>query len=109
MDAVECEDRFLDVGPFSHISVSPNGKFVGLYTETGVLHVVTSDFQTRLSEHQSKSRIPPKYLQWCGNDAVVVAWEDEVHIIGPGGSLAKFYYDSRIHVIQGTFSVILFI
>ncbi|CAK7263841.1 Vacuolar protein sorting-associated protein 16 [Sporothrix epigloea] len=100
VDALECEDRFLDVGPFSHISVSPNGKFVGLYTETGILHVVTSDFQTRLSEHQSKSRISPKYLQWCGNDAVVVAWEDEVHIIGPGGSIAKFFYDSRIHVIQ---------
>ncbi|CAK7266598.1 Vacuolar protein sorting-associated protein 16 [Sporothrix epigloea] len=100
VDALECEDRFLDVGPFSHISVSPNGKFVGLYTETGVLHVVTSDFQNRLSEHQSKSKIPPKYLQWCGNDAVIVAWEDEVHLIGPGGSIAKFFYDSRIHVIQ---------
>ncbi|KIH92692.1 hypothetical protein SPBR_02318 [Sporothrix brasiliensis 5110] len=100
VDPIECEDRFLDVGPFAHVSVSPNGKFVGLYTETGALHVVTSDFQTRLSEHRSKSKIPPKYLQWCGNDAVVIAWEDEVHIIGPGGSIAKFYYDSRIHVIQ---------
>ncbi|KAK0621199.1 Vps16, N-terminal region-domain-containing protein [Bombardia bombarda] len=83
-DATECEDRFLDIGPFTHIAVSPNGKFAALYTATGKAHVITSDFQTRLSEHDSKSKIPPKYFQWCGNDAVVIAWEDEVHLVGPG-------------------------
>ncbi|OAA67065.1 vacuolar protein sorting [Niveomyces insectorum RCEF 264] len=100
VDAAECEDRFLDAGPFTHICVSPNGKFVALYTGTGIAHVITSDFQTRLSEHRSKSKLSPKYLQWCGNDAVVIAWEDEVHVVGPGGSMAKFFYDGRIHVIQ---------
>ncbi|KAK3333321.1 Vps16, N-terminal region-domain-containing protein [Cercophora scortea] len=100
-DATECEDRFLDIGPFTHIGVSPNGKFASLYTATGKAHVITSDFQTRLSEHDSKSRIPPKYFTWCGNDAVVIAWEDEVHIVGPGGSLARFYYDSgRVHLVS---------
>ncbi|KAK3692170.1 Vps16, N-terminal region-domain-containing protein [Podospora appendiculata] len=100
-DATECEDRFLDIGPFTHIGVSPNGKFASLYTASGKAHVITSDFQTRLSEHDSKSRIPPKYFTWCGNDAVVIAWEDEVHIVGPGGSLARFYYDSgRVHLVS---------
>jgi len=102
VDATDYEDRFLDIGPFSHISVSPNGKFAALYTVSGKAHVITSDFQTRLSEHDSKSRIPPKYLQWCGNDAIVIAWEDEVHVVGPGASVAKFIYDGRIHVAQGT-------
>ncbi len=102
VDPTDCEDRFVDIGPFRHISVSPNGKFVALYTETGITNVITRDFQNRLSEHDAKSRIPPKYLQWCGNDAVVVAWEDEVHVIGPGGSTAQFLYDGRIHVVQGT-------
>lgn len=101
VDATECEDRFLDIGPFTHISISPNGKFGSLYTDTGYAHVITSDFQNRLSEHDSKSRIPPKYLQWCGNDAVVIAWEDEVHVLGPGGSASKFFYDGRIHIVQG--------
>lgn len=99
-DSTECEDRFLDIGPFSHISVSPNGKFAALYTETGKAHVITSDFQTRLSEYDSKSRTPPKYLAWCGNDGVVIAWEDEVHIVGPGGAVTQFFYDGRIHVVQ---------
>lgn len=100
VDATDLEDRFLDIGPFTHISISPNGRFAALYTQTGRAHVVTSDFQSRLSEYESKSRIPPKYLQWCGNDAVVIAWEDEVHVVGPGGAAAKFFYDGRVHMIQ---------
>lgn len=100
VEATDVEDKFLDIGPFSHISISPNGRFAALYTETGRAHVVTSDFQNRLSEYESKSRIPPKYLQWCGNDAVVLAWEDEIHVVGPAGAAAKFFYDGRIHMIQ---------
>ncbi|KAJ5050670.1 uncharacterized protein L3040_002545 [Drepanopeziza brunnea f. sp. 'multigermtubi'] len=99
VDATEAEDRMLDIGPFTHISVSPNGRFVALYTETGKAYVITSDFQNRLSEHDSKSRIPPKDVQWCGNDAVVIAWEDEVQIIGPSNAAAKYFYDGRVHLI----------
>ncbi|RAL67561.1 hypothetical protein DID88_008316 [Monilinia fructigena] len=98
-DAGESEDRFLDIGPFTHISVSPNGNFVALYTEKGNAYVITSDFQNRLSEYNSRSKTPPKDVQWCGNDAVVIAWEDEVHLIGPSNAAAKFYYDGRVHVI----------
>lgn len=91
----------LDIGPFADISVSPNGKFVALYTEEGKAHVITSDFQSRLSEYDTRSRTHPKELQWCGNDAVVIAWEDEVHLVGPNGSATKFFYDGRVHVIAG--------
>lgn len=103
VDVTESEDRFLDIGPFTHIAISPNGKFAALYTETGKAYVITSDFQNRLSEHDSRSKTHPKDVQWCGNDAVVIAWEDEVHIIGPHDATAKFFYDGRVHMIAGTF------
>ncbi|KAH8812061.1 vacuolar protein-like protein sorting vps16 [Xylogone sp. PMI_703] len=99
VDATESEDRLLDIGPFSHISVSPNGKFAALYTDEGRAYVITSDFQNRLSEYDSKSKIVPKDLQWCGNDAVAIAWEDEVHIIGPNNAAAKYFYNGRVHLI----------
>jgi vacuolar protein sorting-associated protein 16 len=103
VDSTESEDRLLDIGPFTHISVSPNGKFVALYTETGKAFVITSDFQNRLSEHDSRSKISPKDLQWCGNDAVVIAWEDEVHVIGPNNAAAQYLYDGRVHLVAGKF------
>ncbi|KAI1457169.1 vacuolar protein sorting-associated protein 16 [Annulohypoxylon moriforme] len=99
VDKTECEDRFLDIGPFSHISVSPNGKFAALYASDGKAHVITADFQSRLSEHDSRSQLTPKYLEWCGNDAVVIAWEDEVNVVGPNAAVASYVYEGRIHVI----------
>jgi hypothetical protein len=90
VDASEAEDRGLDKGPFQHISVSPNGRFVALYTGDGKVWVVSSDFQKRLSEYDTKSHVNPKDMQWCGNDSVVLAWEDEVHLIGPNGTATKY-------------------
>lgn len=101
VDATDCEDRFLDIGPFTHISISPDGRFVNLYAENGKAHVISSDFQERLFEHDSDSQTPPLYVEWCGSDAII-AWEDEVHIIGPGDISSSYIYDSnRVHVISG--------
>lgn len=104
IDATDCEDRFLDIGPFSHISVSPDGRYANLYAKNGKAHVISSDFQERLFEHDSNSQTPPKYVEWCGSDALI-AWEDEVHIIGPGDVSSSYIYDStRVHVVSGKLS-----
>ena len=99
IDAAECEDRGLEAGPFRHIAISPNGKFVALYTDDSKVWVISSDFQDRYSEYESRVKTPPKDLQWCGNNAVVLAWEDELHLIGPNGAASKFYYDSFMHLL----------
>lgn len=100
IDTTECDDRFLDIGPFSHLSVSPDGRYLALYTTSGKAHVIASDFQRRLVEYSSHSKITPKYVEWCGENAVI-AWEDEVHLIGPNDASATFFYDSRVHVVSG--------
>jgi hypothetical protein len=28
-------------------------------------------------------------MDWCGDDAVVLAWEDEIHLVGPSGAASK--------------------
>lgn len=100
VDAAECEDRGLQAGPFRHISVSPNGKFIALYTDDGKVWVISSDFQDRFSEYDSKVKTPPKDLQWCGNNAVVLAWEDEVRLVGPSGHAAPpWEYSAYVHLL----------
>lgn len=89
VDAFEAEDRVLSNGPFKHVSVSPNGLYVALYTEDGKVWVITSDFQNKIGEYESKAKTVPKDVQWCGNDSVLLAWEDEVHMIGPNGASLK--------------------
>ena len=98
-DAVECEDRGLEAGPFRHISVSPNGEFIALYTDDGKVWVISSDFQMRFSEYNSKVKTPPRDLQWCGNNAVALAWEDEVHLVGPNGAATEYFYNSFVHLL----------
>ena len=46
-------------------------------------------------------------MQWCGNDAVVIAWEDEVHVVGPKNAAAKYFYDGRVYVLAGEDRVFL--
>ncbi|KAK2773743.1 hypothetical protein FQN53_003980 [Emmonsiellopsis sp. PD_33] len=99
VDATEAEDRMLQNGPFKHVSVSPNGRFVALYTGDGKVWVVSSDFQNKLSEYNSGAKTPPKDVVWCGNDSVVLSWEDEVHMVGPNGAAARYFYDGRVHII----------
>lgn len=96
VDATEAEDRVLPNGPFKHVCVSPNGLYVTLYTEDGMVWVITTDFQTKIGEYDSKTKTMPKDVQWCGNDAVLLAWEDEVQLIGPNGAVLK-YVDARNH------------
>lgn len=103
LDATECEDRFLNNGPFTHISVSPDGTCVNLCTEAGKSHVVSSDFQESILEHTSDATSAPLYVEWCGNDAVIAWEEDEVHIIGAGDQSSSYIYDSRVHLISGIY------
>ena len=108
VDITEAEDRGLSEGPFKHITVSPNGRFAALYTEDGKVWVVGSDFQNNYSEYDSKAKTTPTDVQWCGNDSVILAWEDEIHMLGPNGVAAKFYYDDRVHVVPDTDGIRLF-
>ncbi|GLI74311.1 vacuolar protein sorting-associated protein 16 [Penicillium ochrochloron] len=99
VDSSEAEDKILQDGPFKHVTVSPTGRFVALFTGEGKLWVVSNDFQNKLSEYDSKSRVAPSSVSWCGDDAVVLAWEDEIHLVGPNGAASKYYYDGRVHII----------
>ncbi|KAL0634996.1 Vacuolar protein sorting-associated protein 16 [Maublancomyces gigas] len=101
VDATEVQDQMLQNGPFVHISVSPNGKYVSLCTLQGKVWVIKSDFQDKLSEYDTEmgAEALPRAMEWCGNDSVVLAWADEVHMIGPRGAALRHYYDSWVHLI----------
>ena len=99
VDSTECEDRILQDGPFNHIRVSPSGRFITLYTHDGKVLVISSDFQEKLSDYDSRAKTMPKDVQWCGNNSVLLAWEDEVHMVAPGGASLKYYYEDRVHLL----------
>jgi hypothetical protein len=99
VDASECEDKGLDVGPFGHVSVSPDGRLVALYNSSrGRVYIVTADFSEIVDEADMDSRIEPRFVGWCGREDALVAWEDEVRVVGSAG--VSFIYDcDRVHVL----------
>ncbi|KAG2182766.1 hypothetical protein INT44_005746 [Umbelopsis vinacea] len=102
VDGQDAVDQRLQ-GPFTKMAVSPNGKFLALFTSEGKLWVVSTDFQKNLSEFATKSGIPPQQLAWCGTDSVVLYWELStskiVLMIGPFGDWIKLSYDDAIYLI----------
>lgn len=96
LDALERIDQHLSKGPFSHIALSPNGRFYALVTTTGILWVVSSDFARNLSEVDvsqfapSSEKIRPDRAQLCGDNAVVLSWGGKVVVVGPGGDVLQY-------------------
>ena len=70
------------------MAISPNGRFMALFTSNR-LWVVTTDFQTSLSDFKTNSTSPPLNISWCGNDAVLLHWEDTVLLVGSSGDYLK--------------------
>ncbi|EJC99299.1 vacuolar protein sorting-associated protein 16 [Fomitiporia mediterranea MF3/22] len=105
VDTLECVDQRLSRGPFTHLAPSPNGKSLALVTFSGLLWVVSADFQRSLAEVDTSSRAnegaagPPRQIEWCGNDAVLVTWDRLALLVGPFGDTLSFYYTGPTYII----------
>lgn len=89
VDNLESVDQRLSRGPFTHVSPSPNGKWLALLTFEGTLWVVSSDFQRSLAEIDTKSIVGAEgsvqQVEWCGNDAILLTWDSFAVLAGPFG------------------------
>lgn len=100
IDSLDSIDQRLSRGPFTHISLSPSGKALALLTMSGILWVVSIDFQRSLAEydtHNISADELAKQVVWCGNDAILVTWESATALIGPFGDVLRY---TNIHWIS---------
>lgn len=89
VDNLENVDQRISRGPFTHLAASPNGKNLALLSYSGLLWVVSTDFQRSLAEFDTKEVAgvdgPVRQVQWCANDAIIVSWDGLVLLVGPFG------------------------
>ncbi|KJE95370.1 vacuolar assembling/sorting protein VPS16 [Capsaspora owczarzaki ATCC 30864] len=100
VDAADAQDQMLTDGPYTALTVSPNGRLLAMFSETGVLWVVSTDFQQNLTEMHTKSRAKPQQLVWCGQDSVVAYWSNILLMVGPNGDWVKHPYDHPIFLVS---------
>lgn len=97
-------DLGLKDGPYSHISVSPSGKIIALYTPQGAIQILTADFSTELTRFTTRAHSAPEQLAWCGGDAVVALWSTEIDyvvlFVTPDGVYGSIRYEDAIVLAQ---------
>lgn len=107
VDNLESVDQRINKGPFTHISPSPNGKLLALVTFSGMLWVVSLDFQRSMVEFDTNNVVGAegsvKQVEWCGNDAILLTWDGLAVLVGPPGDtlqyVASFQYLDSTHVL----------
>lgn len=80
------------------MTLSPNGKMLACFTESGMLWVVSSDFSNNYSQFDTRSKVPPIQMVWCGIDSIVLYWETILLVVGPGCEWIKYSYDEPIYL-----------
>lgn len=118
------KDRFTDMkltnGPFSKMTVSPTGKILAAFSPAGFVWVVSTDFSQNLCEFkvkgekkrvfffsflfvpQTRTKVGPQQLAWCGVECVVCYWDSVLLVIGPYGDWLRYNYDADTALILVT-------
>ncbi|GAA5842533.1 hypothetical protein JCM9279_003610 [Rhodotorula babjevae] len=112
LDEIECVDQHVTRGPFLSITPSPSGRFLALVQRapssgaSPTLWVTSSDFSRSLSESVLDTGVsegekgPPSQVEWCGDNAVVLAWERTVVLMGPFGESLKWFYPDTVTLLS---------
>lgn len=83
----------------SRISIAPNGLFLALFTQNGLLMVLNTKFDNKVLEFDTEATSSPLQMVWCGEDAVLLYWKKVgVIMIGPYGSWLKFPYEEAVYL-----------
>lgn len=92
-DLTESVDRECS---YSLMAVSPNNELIALYSYMqGEITICTTDFKHTLNVQKLDTPMKPSEICWCGNDAVVISYPDELKLIGPTKDILSFYTNSR--------------
>jgi vacuolar protein sorting-associated protein 16 len=96
---VNCRARI--ASPIVDMCFAPNGRFLACFTESSMLTVISTSFETKVLDFDTSegSNTPPLEMKWCGEDSVVLHWKNlGILMVGPYGDWLRFPYEGMEHV-----------
>lgn len=93
------------LGVYTAMAVSPNGRLIALFGSTGKIWVLSTDFTENVTAFDTKSKVCPRQLVWCGSDSVVAYWDQlgvgsgTLLMVGPGSKYISYNYEKRVHLM----------
>ncbi|KAG7346717.1 Vps16 vacuolar sorting complex protein [Nitzschia inconspicua] len=91
MKDLDCRARISS--PIVEMTFAPNGRFLACFSESSMLTVIDSTFQTKVLDFDTSegSTQPPLEIRWCGEDSVVLHWKNlGILMVGPYGDWLRF-------------------
>lgn len=88
---LDCRARISS--PIMEMTFAPNGRFLACYTESSMLTVISSTFETKVLDFDTSEGCvdPPLEMRWCGEDSVVLQWKNlGILMVGPYGDWLRF-------------------
>lgn len=96
MKDLDCRARI--ASPIVEMTFAPNGRFLACFTESSMLTVISSTFETKVLDFDTSegSTLPPLEIRWCGEDSVVLHWKNlGILMVGPYGDWLRFPYENQ--------------
>lgn len=96
-DQVQIED------PYIRMVCSPEATAIACFSAQGTLSIMAADFSKIFSKFDTKSKVPPREMAWCGEDSVVLYWDKPVDLllmVGPAGSFTRYIYQSPLLLVS---------
>jgi hypothetical protein len=93
---LNCRARI--ASPIVEMTFAPNGRFLACFTESSILTVISSTFETKVLDFDFSegSTQPPLDIRWCGEDSVVLHWKNlGIVMVGPYGDWLRFPYENH--------------
>ena len=80
---VDCRARIS--APIVDMTFAPNGRFLASFTESAMLTVISTSFETKVLDFDTSegSSSPPLAMKWCGEDRYV-AWRGDQYNVEYG-------------------------
>ncbi|KAI9909673.1 hypothetical protein PsorP6_014667 [Peronosclerospora sorghi] len=87
--------------PISAIAIAPNGLFMALFSQDGMLTVLNTMMDKKILTFDTQSKASPLSMCWCGEDSVLLYWPSAgLVMVGPYGSWLRFPYSESIVLAQ---------
>ncbi|CEG41423.1 vacuolar protein sorting-associated [Plasmopara halstedii] len=87
--------------PISSIAIAPNGLFMALFTQDGILTVLNTMMDKKILSFDTQSKASPLSMCWCGEDSVLLYWPSAgLVMVGPYGSWLRFPYSESVVLAQ---------
>lgn len=90
----------LEVNAYNNVVLCPNKRMLAFLSKNGILQICDSNIEYIICECDTKYRIMPKDVYWCGESAVVLSFPNILELIDTTGDTLQFPIENDTYIVE---------